>query len=430
MRKLKTASVAAGTLLLGAGLVTSALSGGPASAATSFGSPVVLPSPPGQNLGEPGIAVAADGAIYIDAPPGIDVASDLFKSTDGGSTWALTPAGLRANLPGGGDVNIAVDPGAPQTIYMTDLWLGSATVSVSHDGAATWMSNPFQGVPVQDRRWIATPGGGIAYHVTHQIPSGLIVSKSIDGGITYPRHTVAATPADQTGCVCPPGNLIAEGGSVLSGGNVGVIYSTSTGGVNFAHSSDGGLTFTQATVRPSDSTDDTGRSFPVVANAGNNQLFAVWLEVDPNGSAWSRVGFSKSSDWGATWSAPAYLVSSLAGQGGSVYPWVDAKGSKVAVSLYHAATNGAPDSIASGAAWFETYLESTDGGTTFSAPTVADPTAVKTGPICTQGTGCSGNRELLDFQSAAIDGAGKADLAYTHSIDNVSKTELRFVHEV
>ncbi len=430
MRKWTGVRVVAGALLASAGLAAVALTSGSASAAVSFGSPVVLPSPSGQNLGEPGIAVASDGTVYVDAPPGIDNPSDLFKSTNGGVSWLVTPPGMRANLPGGGDVNIAIDPGAPQTIYMTDLWLGSATVSVTHDGAATWTADPFEGVPAQDRQWVATPGGGIAYHVTHQIPSGLIVSKSIDGGVTYPRHTVAATPADQTGCVCPPGNLIAEGGTLLSGGNVGVIYYTSTGGVNFARSTDGGLTFTQETVRPSDSTDDSGRAFPVIANAGGNRLVAVWLEVDTNDSTWSKVGFSRSSDWGATWSAPTYLVSSLAGQGGSVYPWVDAKGSKVAVSLYHTATNGAPDTMVSGAACYETYLESADGGSTFSAPTVADSTPVKTGPICTQGTNCSGNRELLDFQSVAIDGAGLADLAYTHSIDNVSTTELRFVHEL
>ena len=48
-------------------------------------------------------------------------------------------------------------------------------------------------------------GGGIAYHLTHQIPSGLIVSKSIDGGTTFPIRTVAATPADQTGCLASAG---------------------------------------------------------------------------------------------------------------------------------------------------------------------------------------------------------------------------------
>ena len=140
-------------------------------------------------------------------------------------------------------------------------WLGEQTPLAA---------NPVQGVVVQDRQWIATPGGGIAYHLTHQIPAGLVVSKSIDGGLTYPQHTVAATPADQTGCVCPPGTLIAEGGSILGGGKVGFVYSTSTGGVNFAYSTNGGLTFTNVPVRVSDSNQDTGRAFPVIANAGGN----------------------------------------------------------------------------------------------------------------------------------------------------------------
>ena len=54
---------------------------------------------------------------------------------------------------------------------------------------------------------------------------------------------------------------------------------------------------------------------------------------------------------------------------------------------------------------------------------------VKSGPICTEGTGCSGDRELLDFQSDTLDNAGNADLAYARSIDGVSDTELRFVHQ-
>ena len=45
-------------------------------------------------------------------------------------------------------------------------------------------------------RTVATPGGGVVYHVTHQIPLGLVVSKSVDGGVTYPLSNVAATPLD------------------------------------------------------------------------------------------------------------------------------------------------------------------------------------------------------------------------------------------
>ena len=396
----------------------------PVSHAASFGSPVVVT---GDDLGEPGIDVANDGTIYVNAPTGLlsnlpGSPSAVFRSTDGGTNWAKTPDGARANLPGGGDSDISLDPNNGK-IYMTDLWLGSATVSTSSDKGQTWTANPFEGTPVQDRQWISTPGGDIAYHATHQIPAGLVVSKSIDGGLTFPVRTVAATPVDQTGCICPPGNLISEAGGGTLGTNdkVGLIYATSTGGINFARSTNGALTFSQSSVSPA-SDADTTQAFPVVANAGGNHLVAVWLENIGNAS---RIQFSDSNDWGGTWSAPKTLVSG----GASVYPWVAASGSHVAVSLYHTSASGTSESVPESAQWFETYTESTDGGATFSALQTVDPTPVKSGPICTEGTGCSGDRELLDFQSVALDNANLADVAYTRSIDGNSDTELRFAHE-
>ena len=397
---------------------------GAASARAAFNPAVVVS---GADLGEPGIDAAADGTLYINAPTGLlsnlpGSPSDIFRSDDGGSSWQLLPAGLKANFPGGGDSDISLDP-QTGAIAETDLWLGSATVSKSTDKGATWTANPLQGVVVQDRQWVAQAGGGVVYHLTHQIPLGLVVSKSIDGGVTYPVSTIGATPADQTGCICPPGTLIAEGGSTLGlSDKVGFVYATSTGGVNFARSTNGGLTFSQSTVGPA-SSGTTNAAFPVVANAGGNNLAAVWLEDD--GTSSSVVKYAQSSDWGATWSAPRTLVS----DGASVYPWVAAKGSKVAISLYHSTASGTSDTVPESAQWFETYLESTDGGATFSAPATVDSTVVKTGPICTEGTGCSGDRELLDFQSDTIDPAGRANLTWTRSIDGVSNTEIRFARQ-
>jgi hypothetical protein len=114
--------------------------------------------------------------------------------------------------------------------------------------------------------------------------------------------------------------------------------------------------------------------------------------------------------------------------GASVYPWIAATGSKVAISLYHTSTAGTPDNVPATAQWFETYLESTDGGTTFSAPVSADPAVAKTGLICTEGTGCSANRELGDFQSITLDNQGNADMAWVRSINNGASTEARFTH--
>jgi hypothetical protein len=390
--------------------------------AAAFSTTVVTSEP----MSEPGIAVASDNTIYIDGPEGLlshlpGSPSPVFRSEDGGASWTKTPFSLRENLPGGGDSNIALDP-STGAIYMTDLWLGNSTVSASSDKGNTWTANPLQGLPVQDRQWVATSGGGIVYHAVHQIPLGLVVSKG-SGGLLYPQSTVAATPVDQTGCICAPGNLIAQGGGGLLGSSdkVGLIYATSSGGIKFAGSGNGALTFTNASVQPA-SANTTTAAFPVVANAGGNHLVATWLNINGNTSS---VAYSDSHDWGATWSPPRTLISG----GASVYPWIAAQGSKVAISLYHTTTAGTPDKVPATAQWFETYLESTDSGATFSTPVSADPTAAKSGPVCTEGTNCSANRELGDFQSLTLDNKGGADLAWVRSINNGASTEVRFTHQ-
>ena len=180
--------------------------------------------------------------------------------------------------------------------------------------------------------------------------------------------------------------------------------------MGFAHSSNGGLTYTNSAVSPASSAD-TGQAFPVVADAGNGKLSAVWVEVIGNSS---RIQYNSSSDFGNTWGTPRTLVSG----GASVYPWVDARGGKVAVSLYHTSTSGTPSGVPAGTQWFESYVESTDGGATFSPMITADPTAVKSGPICTDGINCSSDRELGDFQQVTIDPQSRANLSYDRSLNS------------
>ncbi|HWW91188.1 MAG TPA: sialidase family protein [Solirubrobacteraceae bacterium] len=398
-----------------------ALFGAGATTAAAFTTTVVT----SEAMSEPGVAVAPDNTIYVDGPEGLlshlpGSPSPVFRSEDGGTSWTKTPFSLRENLPGGGDSEVAIDP-TNGAIYMTDLWLGDSTVSTSSDKGNSWTANPLQGLPVQDRQWVATTGAGIVYHAVHQIPLGLVVSKG-SGGLVYPVSTLAATPVDQTGCICASGNLIAQpgGGALGSNDKVGLIYATSSGGIKFAGSSNGALTFANVNVQP-ESANTTNAAFPVVANAGGNHLVATWLNVQ--GST-SSVAYSDSHDWGASWSAPRTLVSG----GASVYPWIAAQGSKIAISLYHTSTPGTPDTAPGTAQWFEAYLQSTDGGTTFSAPESVDTTVAKSGPVCTEGTNCSANRELGDFQSLALDNQGNADLVWVHSF-NGTRTEVRFSHQ-
>src|SRR5947199_227027 len=101
-------------------------------------------------------------------------------------------------------------------------------------------------------------------------PDGTLYVNAPDGGTTYPQHMLAATPLDQTGCICPPGNIIAEDGG-LTGDKVGGVYSTSVGGVGFYGSTNGGLTFTNTVPGPA-SNADTSAAFPVVADNGSGSL--------------------------------------------------------------------------------------------------------------------------------------------------------------
>jgi hypothetical protein len=96
------------------------------------------------------------------------------------------------------------------------------------------------------------------------------------------------------------------------------------------------------------------------------------------------------------------------------------------VTLYHTDAGGTPETVAKG----EPVVRGlTDGGTTFSPLAIIDAVPVKSGPICTAGTGCSADRELLDFQSVTLDGAGRANAVWARSIDGVSDTEIRFARQ-
>src|SRR5207249_911770 len=81
-----------------------------------------------------------------------------------------------------------------------------------------------------------------------------------------------------------------------------------------ARSPPGAISFADVPVSAPSSADTT-QAFPVLASAGNDTLHAVWLEVF--GTASSRVRYARSTDWGASWTVPATLVSA----GTSVYPW-------------------------------------------------------------------------------------------------------------
>jgi hypothetical protein len=402
-----------------------ALAAGAASAAAqTFSSPVVIDNT--HNASEPGIIADPSGKIFVNGPVGLPGPSLVWRSTDGGSSWTstgpgtvgATPSAQAANVTlGGGDSNVASD--AAGNLYFVDLWLGDASTAVSHDSGNSWLGQPFGTMPIQDRPWVSAdprPGQqGIVYSVTEQLGTALWLSRSVVNnplaGAVYPLSTPEITTV-QRGFVgtAPPGNLVTD-----MNGTTYNVYSTFTGtapgqhGVGISSLPAGGTTTTNTSVTPADGSYDTTQNFPVVAvdNAADNNVYAVW--TDPTPTSWN-IRFADSTDGGKTWSGAVTV-----GQG--VYPWItaDAQG-KVDIAWYSAAPSytGDPNSAPAGTQWnvaFAQSVNATSSAPTFTAPETA-ATNIKSGAICTKGTGCSADRELGDFMSIAHDAAGNALIAF------------------
>ena len=124
----------------------------------TFGTPVAVDdSRPG---GEPGIITDSAGRVFVNAPPGLPGPSNVWRSSDGGSTFTFAGPGNVGASPngvgvaiGGGDANLAVD--AQNSLYFVDLWLGNSSTAVSHNSGTNWFAQPFGTVPIQDRPWVS-----------------------------------------------------------------------------------------------------------------------------------------------------------------------------------------------------------------------------------------------------------------------------------
>lgn len=413
--------------------------GAAAARAQTFSTPVVIDNT--HNASEPGIIADPSGKIFVNAPLGLPGPSLVWRSPDGGSTWTPTgpgtvganPSAPAANATiGGGDSNLASD--AAGNLFFIDLWLGDSSTAASHDSGTSWTGTPFDSMPIQDRPWVSAdprPGStGTVYTVTEQLGTGLWITKSLVSAlagvidpVSFPEITTV-----QRGFVgtVPPGNIVTG-----MNGTTYNVYSTFTGtapgqyGVGLSALPAGGLSTTNTEIAPANGSFDTTQNFPVLAvdNANDNNVYVVW--TDPTPTSWN-IEFADSSDGGQTWS-PAVTV----GQG--VYPWItaDAPG-KVDIGWYSAAPTytGDPNAAPAGTSWQVDFAQNTNAlasPSAFSAPAAATGT-VKTGAICTQGTGCSADRELGDFMSIAHDAAGNALLAFVN-VPSAGTSDVEFTKQ-
>lgn len=401
---------------------------------------------------EPKVLQSTTGDLFINAPPGLLGPSQIFRSKDGGATWTLLPlanvGSMNVTL-GGGDSDLAADSAG--NLYLVDLWVGNSSTAVSKDSGDTWTGQPFGTVPVQDRPWVSADPRpdhlGTVYSVTDQPGVALWMSMAqIAGvpnpapGVVYPASvpevlygpTTSGLPLPTRGIIGaqPAGNLVTDMNGVtynVYADNAGVGMSVLQPGWPTSNVVPAGEFVTAS------GSDDAANAFPVVAVDGtaDHNVYVVWSSaVSP--SKWD-IKFASSTDGGKSWSKAVTL-----GQG--IYPWITADGpGKVDVAWYSADVPGGSDSSPYGGdpntapaatTWdvaFARSLDATSTSPSFSTP-VAAVTAVKPGVICTQGTACSGDRELGDFLSITHDSAGNAEIAYVF-VPSAGQSQIFFLKQ-
>ena len=318
------AAVGGGLLL--ASTVPSAGSDATTSAALAWTPPLVVDFR--HRAGEPNLRIDHEGRIYAGAPCGLLGCNQgwFWRSLDRGATWefihhvapdrnVFDKREWRLSVaPGGGDSDIAVTPGG--RIYYADLYSAEISVSRSDDAGVTWLrSHPaVSNVPIGDRPWIAVHGEDRVFVGFNQVPYGPMVTRSVDGGLTWTTHP--ATPPHWIGKWWTVGNIVANprDGTLVFPHTACDDAGRCAFEVWASVSRDGGLTWTQHLVRAAEG--DTSGVFPAIAQDRWGFLYVAWSEERAGGSR--SVYVASSGDLGLSWSEPALVSGDL----NAVMPWV------------------------------------------------------------------------------------------------------------
>ncbi len=386
---------------------------------------------------EPEIKADIFGNIYVTAINGVPGGTDLWKSTDQGTsfTYLGQPDGLQDKCTppvpqcvalGGADDSIDVSSGG--YLYVSSLYVGSVTMSTSMDGATggvqpgqAWTVNPVStGVPVEDRQWIAAYGPQTLFMTVRQAPGTgrLLFTKSTDAGKTF------SPPALLTSANSTEGNLVVDP-------YTGFLYttfipSTALNRIDLLKSVDGGTTWQTITgVYTGAIGSDPAHKFTMLAVDRGGNLHLAFSSRSP--STGTHVYLTSSpfhATLGAgesgTWKAPVQVDSGSGNTVTAVMPWI-VGGSPGVVDVTWLGSGGVnPDTAPFN--WQVFFAQVT--GALSATPTITQSqvtnAAVHDTNICFNGTGCTGsaNRDLLEYYSMALDPAGNALIAFPDSVNN------------
>jgi len=382
----------------------------PAPSVANYGAPETLPN--AHNAGEPSIGnsfktgssfyqsyLSTYKVNFNDAvtPPTASWSDVSAKAANGcvvGSTQSLDPIGYTDAVTG--------------RVFESQLSGVNSLTCYSDDEGATWHPST---------------GGGIPSGVDHQTLGGgnFVAGDPLNAANLYPRAVYYCSQDIATafcalsrdggttfGAGVPVYNLLDCGGLhghiMLAPDGTAYLPNKSCGGAQgVTVSSDNGKTWTVHTVPNS----IPGDSDPAVSIGANGTVYFGYA----NGDGTQHVAVSH--DKGATW-VNDFNVGASQGIKNVVFPTaVAGDDNRAAVSFIGTTTAGNYQDAANFHGVWHLYTAFTyDGGASWVTvdDTPTDP--VQIGSICTGGTTCGNDRNLLDFIGSTVDKQGRVEVGY------------------
>lgn len=320
-------------------------------------------------------------------------------------------------------------PHTPGRIFGLDLAAGTSTCAFSDDDGASW-------TPIVAGNYPAGPdhetlGGGpfhapiptppapaypnAIYYCSQNGVQNAECSRSDDGGATYGpgvpifNATVCGGGIHGHLKVSPQGTVYVPNSSCGEGNPVGA------NGV--AMSTNNGITWEERNVPGS-----TGSQDPAIgigqnnvgkpANQIPNTIYLGWISGD------GHAHIAHSGDEGQNWQDDTD-ISSIVGSQNSVFPIVVAGDDNRAAYAFL----GTDPSYQPKKVWHLYIATTYDGGKHWILIDATPDDPVQIGNVCLLGIGCSGGRNLLDFNGIDVDSEGRVLVGYTDGCVNCANTQ-------
>lgn len=408
MRRRRLVPLLCATALVGGLAAAGSASNTPVSAAPTFQS-YAAPIGLGDSAGEPTLGInPTSGAVLFQAYTQFLKVTDFDVQGPGRATWVRQPFPLpQISL----DPILETDPDTGRTFTSQLLAACSEAGYTDDDGATFSLSQGCGPGAMVDHQSIGTghyvAGSplvknpvanypNVVYYCAQDIASGNC-SVSTDGGRTFDLTTVAFSTPD-----CGLGGLFGH----LKTAPDGTVYlppSRCNRGAAVAVSENNGVTWSVRQV-PQSLMGDAGH--PVVATGTNGDVYLAWGSPldDATAGQSGPVRVAWSTDKGRSWTAPVPLGQDLPEPiRNSRFPIGVAGDDGRAVIGYLGSTTGGNGSAPGFTGRWDLYLSYTqDHGTTWHTYQATDH-PVQIGSICTAGTTCGSDRNLLDFNDMVLD---------------------------